>query len=90
MLDIKNSIGKGLNEYDLMIGNEEYKYLWATKERRNLVLSYVHKGLLRARIFIFINRFMIKRKTVNFSLSVNRETTLIMLMTVRLLKWKRK
>ena len=42
---VDDCIRKGLNEYDLMRGDEPYKASWRTKNRRNLELRFIRKGL---------------------------------------------
>lgn len=42
---VEECIRKGLREYDLLRGNEEYKSRWNTKNRKNLEVQLVRKGL---------------------------------------------
>lgn len=44
MYDIRDCIQKGVKEFDLMRGDEEYKRRWTREARRNFVVRFVRKG----------------------------------------------
>ena len=47
---VEECIQKGLREYDLLRGGEPYKSDWNTKNRKNLEVRFIRKGLF-ARIY---------------------------------------
>ena len=56
---VQESIRRGHREFDLLRGNEEYKYQWTDRDRRNLSLSF-HNCTSRALALIlcrFVHQF---------------------------------
>ncbi|MBN1587679.1 MAG: GNAT family N-acetyltransferase [Candidatus Omnitrophica bacterium] len=58
---IEEAITGGLEEIDLLRGDESYKYDWTQTERRNAELR-VHNRTLRGRLSGLANRFVKRRK----------------------------